>query len=159
MDAGQFLSVFCSFTTSTSQWADHAEHSQKLCTAAYGLHRCDVMSQPFSEVKFEALKYVHYLNTDNQHTMPAVTGSWAHSSSLGLAGGWRLPRRDMRTHNGINKDLKSSSCSEHFNVPHVVFKITTMDRLGIQRKPCVFGCLLALQSRVMYAVSLCTYAN
>ena len=86
----------------------------------------------------------------------AFRWSWLHSVRnkhnrtcspffiLGRGGGWSLPRRD--THTGIlNNCLKSSSCNVQFNVPRIVFKITT---IGIQKKPCVCVWLLVRSSEV-----------
>ena len=58
--------------------------------------------------------------------------TWGPFLILGSRGGWRLPRKN--THNGINcKDLWSSSCTVHLNVPHALcWKSLQSTDLGIQ---------------------------
>ena len=73
--------------------------------------------------------------------------SWSLCLILGPGGGSRMPERDA--HNRIHNYLWSSSCSVHFNVPRVVFKITTIARPWYPKKqPCVSAWLLVSSSEV-----------
>ena len=88
--------------------------------------------------------------------------TWSPFLILRSGGGRRFPRsRD--THCGINNYLLSFSCRVHFNMPRVVFKITTIRTdFDIQKKTMkkpnlsVFACCLLLRGNLCrFTMRLC----